>query len=190
MKQLNHDRLNLKYYSYIRFASIVGISLLSIIYSTELKLNKKPPVVVFDGTNGGRIDSTSWSSKEISGTTFTLVYLDPDKRGLNEDAVERLRQENFPKEKLKSIIIVNMAASWVPIPILKLFYGLTIKIHPLSLFVFDMDKILMKEWGLVDEEYNFLVLSKTGELKYISSGMMSEEEVDKLITVLWNEINL
>lgn len=162
----------------------------SFTFASELGLNEKPPIVVFDSKNGGKIDSTSWSSEEITGTTFTLVYLDPDKRGLNEDAVERLRQEKFPKEKLKSIIIVNMAASWVPVPILKLLYGSVIKIHPLSLFLFDMNKTLVKEWGLVDEEYNFLVFNMHGELKYISSGKISETEVEKLIAVLWREINL
>ncbi len=168
----------------------IGCIYFSFTFAADLVLNEKPPVVLFDGKNGGKIDSTAWSSEEISGTTFTLVYIDPDKRGLNEDAVERLKQENFPKEKLKSIIIVNMAASWVPIPILKLLYGLVIRVHPLSLFIFDMDKTLVKKWGLVDDDYNFLVFSKYGELKYISSGKITDDEIEKLIAVLWIEINL
>lgn len=187
MNLLNHRSL---FNFYLIFIFILGSLFFSFIYSTELVLNKKPPIVLFNGINGGKIDSTSWSSKEILGTTHTLVYLDPDKRGLNEDAVEMLKQENFPKEKLKSIIIVNMATSWVPIPILKLLYGLVINTHPLSLFIFDMDKTLVKKWGLKDDEYNFLVFNKYGELKYISSGKISNKEAEKLIAVLWNEIHL
>ena len=64
---------------------------------------------------GGRLDGTPWSSEElVSGKIIILFHVDPDESELNNHVTEALKTEKFSTEKTGSVVVVNMAASWLP----------------------------------------------------------------------------
>ena len=64
---------------------------------------------------GGRLDGTPWSSEElVSGKIIILFHVDPDESELNNHVTEALKAEKFSTEKTGSVVVVNMAASWLP----------------------------------------------------------------------------
>ena len=156
----------------------------------ELPIGEKPPKVVLKDDLGGRIDGKQWSSEElVSEKIIVLFYVDPDESELNNHVSDALKAENFPKDKYGSIGMANMAATWLP------NFAINMKLkskqdkHKNTLYVKDLDKTLVKKWGLSDDNSNVVVFGKNGTVLYSVDGKFSDAQVKEIIKVIWDNID-
>lgn len=149
------------------------------LYSTEVL-----PLVTLQGEYGGRLDGSSWSSSEINGKVFTLFYVDPDEKNLNEPLADLLKKENFPLDKYGSIGIINMAATWLPNFAIASSLKEKQKKFPNTVYVKDLKKVLVKEWNLKDDSSNVLIFDKSGKLLIKVMGKATDEEAQKVLSLI------
>jgi len=163
--------------------SILMIFLLSALpLSAELPLGEIPPKIVLEGDLGGRLDGTAWNSEElISGKVMVLFYVDPDEADLNNHVSDALKAENFPLDKYGSLGVANMGATWLP------NFAINIKLkskqakHKATIYVKDLEKTIVKSWGLSDDDSDIILFGKDGKVLYSYDGKFSDAQVKELI---------
>ena len=173
---------------------ILAIKIILILVPTmllaELPIGEIPPKIVLKGDLGGRIDGTQWSSEElVSEKVIVLFYVDPDESELNNHVSDALKAENYPKEKYGSIGMANMDATWLP------NFAINIKLkskqekHKETVYVKDLDKILVKKWGLSDDNSNVVVFGKNGRVLYSVDGKFTDAQVKEIVKVVWDNLD-
>lgn len=165
---------------------LISLLLLSlpVLASAQLANGVVPPKADLNGSNGGRLNGQTWSSTEITGKVYTMMYVDPDEKGINEHVEQALKAENFPRDKYGSIAVINMDATWKPNAVIKMILDGKQKDFPHTIYVLDKDKILVKKWGLADDNYHVITFDKTGKVIFQKAGKLSDADVKKLIEVI------
>jgi predicted transcriptional regulator len=150
--------------------------------SAELPIGEIPPKIVLEGDLGGRLDGTAWNSEElISGKVMVLFYVDPDEADLNNHVSDALKAENFPLDKYGSLGVANMGATWLP------NFAINIKLkskqakHKATIYVKDLEKTIVKSWGLSDDDSDIILFGKDGKVLYSYDGKFSDAQVKELI---------
>jgi len=167
----------------MRTLSVLMIFLLAALpLSAELPLGKIPPKIVLEGDLGGRLDGTAWNSEElISGKVMVLFYVDPDEADLNNHVSDALKAENFPLDKYGSVGVANMGATWLP------NFAINIKLkskqekHKSTIYVKDLEKTLVKKWGLTDDDSDIILFGKDGKVLFSYDGKFSDAQVKEII---------
>jgi len=167
----------------MRTLSVLMIFLLSALpLSAELPLGKIPPKIILEGDLGGRLDGTAWNSEElISGKVMVLFYVDPDEADLNNHVSDALKAENFPLDKYGSVGVANMGATWLP------NFAINIKLkskqekHKSTIYVKDLEKTLVKKWGLTDDDSDIILFGKDGKVLFSYDGKFSDAQVKEII---------
>lgn len=149
-----------------------------------VELGKVPSVVSISGDNGGKLDGSTWSSSMLKGKIYTLFYVDPDKKELNQSLAKALKAHNFDRKKVDSIAIINLAATWIPNAILETILEKKQKEFPHTLYVKDKKKVLVKQWKLADDNSDILIFDKKGKLIYKKFGKVSESEIKEIIKLI------
>ncbi len=173
---------------------ILAIKIILILVPTmllaELPIGEIPPKIVLKGDLGGRIDGTQWSSEElVSEKIIVLFYVDPDESELNNHVSDALKAENYPKEKYGSIGMANMDATWLP------NFAINIKLkskqekHKETVYVKDLDKTLVKKWGLSDDNSDVIVFGKDGRVLYSVDGKFTDAQVKEIVKVVWDNLD-
>ena len=156
----------------------------------ELPIGEIPPKVVLKGNLGGRIDGTQWSSEElISEKVIVLFYVDPDESELNNHVSDALKAENYPKEKYGSIGMANMAATWLPNFAINMKLKSKQEKHKETVYVKDLDKTLVKKWGLSDDNSDVIVFGKDGRVLYSVDGKFTDAQVKEIVKVVWDNLD-
>ena len=165
---------------------ILAILTIFIISSTfvfgELPIGEVPPTIVLKDDLGGRLDGTQWSSEElVSGKVIVLFYVDPDESDLNNHVSDALKAENFPLDKYGSVGVANMAATWLP------NFAINIKLkskqeeYKSTVYVKDIEKTLVKKWGLNDDDSDVMLFGKDGRVLYSYDGKFSDAQVKEIV---------
>ncbi len=149
-----------------------------------LEVGQTPKAVELKGDLGGRLDGSPWNSKELTGKVHVIFYADPDEKDLNNDTSDALRAENFPREKYQSFAIINMDATWLPNFAISSALEEKQKQYPNAIYVKDYDKILVKEWGLADDNNDVLAFDKNGKLIFMKAGKLTPEDIQKLVGLI------
>jgi len=149
-----------------------------------IEMGQVPKEVVLKGDLGGRLDGSPWSSKELKGKINVIFYVDPDERDLNNEASDALKKENFPKDKFQSYGLINMDATWLPNFIISSSLEEKQKLYPTTIYVRDYDKVLVKEWGISDDNSDVLAFDKKGSLIFRKDGKLNAEDIQKLIKLI------
>lgn len=149
-----------------------------------IEMGQVPKEVVLKGDLGGRLDGSPWSSKELQGKINVIFYVDPDERDLNNEASDALKKENFPREKFQSYGLINMDATWLPNFIISSSLEEKQKLYPTTIYVRDYDKVLVKEWGISDDNSDVLAFDKKGSLIFRKDGKLNAEDIQKLIKLI------
>lgn len=152
--------------------------------SIAIELGKVPTPVSIDGENGGKIDGTAWNSSMLKGKIYTVFYVDPDERDLNNPLADALKAKKYDRKKVNSVAIINLAATWLPNVILEAKLKEKQKIFPHTIYVKDKKKVLVKEWKLADDNSDILVFDKNGKLIYKKFGKVSDEEIKDVIALI------
>ena len=173
---------------------ILAIKIILILVPTmllaELPIGEIPPKVVLKGDLGGRIDGTQWSSEElVSEKVIVLFYVDPDESELNNHVSDALKAENYPKEKYGSIGMANMAATWLPNFAINMKLKSKQEKHKETVYVKDLDKTLVKKWGLSDDNSDVIVFGKDGRVLYSVDGKFTDAQVKEIIKLIWDNLD-
>ena len=156
----------------------------------ELPIGEIPAKLVLKGELGGRLDGSQWSSEElVSGKVIVLFYVDPDESELNNHVSDALKAENFPKEKYGSIGMANMAATWLPNFAINMKLKSKQEKHKTTVYVKDLDKTLVKKWGLSDDNSDVVVFGKDGIVLYSVDGKFTDAQVKEIIKVVWDNLD-
>ncbi|MDP6887503.1 MAG: YtfJ family protein [SAR324 cluster bacterium] len=171
-------------------ATMIFIILVPTMLLAELPIGEIPPKVVLKGDLGGRIDGTQWSSEElISEKVIVLFYVDPDESELNNHVSDALKAENYPKEKYGSIGMANMAATWLPNFAINMKLKSKQEKHKETVYVKDLDKTLVKKWGLSDDNSDVIVFGKDGRVLYSVDGKFTDTQVKEIVKVVWDNLD-
>jgi predicted transcriptional regulator len=149
-----------------------------------IELGSVPSAVTLSGEDGSKIDGTPWSSSMLKDKVYILFYVDPDERDLNNAFTQRLKAKQFDKDKLKSIAIINLAATWLPNVILESMLEEKQEEYPNTLYVKDRKKILVDKWKLADDTSDILLFNPKGELLYKKFGKLNDQEITEVITLI------
>ena len=170
--------------------TMIFIILFPIMVNAELPIGEIPVSVVLKGELGGRLDGSQWSSEElVSGKVIVLFYVDPDESELNNHVSDALKAENFPKEKYGSIGMANMAATWLPNFAINMKLKSKQEKHKTTVYVKDLDKTLVKKWGLSDDNSDVVVFGKDGIVLYSVDGKFTDAQVKEIIKVVWDNLD-
>lgn len=153
-------------------------------HGASLKVGDKPDSVTLSGDSGGKLDGSAWSSEELKGKSFLLMYVDPDVKGDNEAVEDKLKAQGFPHDTYGSFAIINMAATWVPNGMIDSRLKAKQEKFIYTTYVKDLKKSLVKTWGLADDSYNVLYFTKDGKLAWRKDGKLSDAEVADLIATI------
>lgn len=156
--------------------------------SAVLPLYQKPPLIELHGTCGGRLSGEKWSSSEISGKVFSVYYIDPDESEINEPLFTALKAENFPVEKVQSVAIINMKATWLPAGVLSMVLKNKQKKYRRTIYVKDNCRILATKWNLADHSSDILLFNARGEVIFSHDGKLSDSQIREVIGLIWNSI--
>ena len=159
-----------------------------LIFSSQLFSQEVLKKVILEKEDGGRLDGSAWSSEELKDKVYVLFYVDPDEKDLNEHVADLIKKQNFPTDKMTSVGIINMAATWLPNFAIASSLKEKQKKFPHTIYVKDFKKVLVKEWGLKDDSSNILVFNKQGQVLIKILGKASNEEADKVISLIRNNL--
>ena len=169
---------------------MIFIILVPTMLLAELPIGEIPPKVVLKGDLGGRIDGTQWSSEElVSEKIIVLFYVDPDESELNNHVSDALKAENYPKEKYGSIGMANMAATWLPNFAINMKLKSKQEKHKETVYVKDLDKTLVKKWGLSDDNSDVIVFGMGGRVLYSVDGKFTDTQVKEIVKVGWDNLD-
>ena len=156
----------------------------------ELPIGEIPPKVVLKDDLGGRLDGMQWSSEElVSGKVIVLFYVDPDESELNNHVSDALKAENYPKEKYGSIGMANMAATWLPNFAINMKLKSKQEQYKSTVYVKDLEKTLVKKWGLSDDNSDVVVFGKDGRVLYSVDGKFTDAQVKEIVKVVWDNLD-
>jgi len=144
-----------------------------------------PPQIELSDKTGGRVDGTPWSSSEIRGKVYTLMYVDPDEKEMNVHVEQALKKMDFPKDRYGSIAVINMEATWKPNAIINSILRKKQEEFPDTIYVRDMDFYLAHAWKLQEKSsYAVLTFAPDGRLLFQKDGKLSDQEVTELIGII------
>jgi len=146
-----------------------------------LPIGQIPAQIKLEGDKGGRIDGKAWSSEELRGKVHLLVYSAPGSKDLNNKATEAVKKEKFPRDKFASVAVVNMAASWLPNSWINSAIKSKQEKYPDTIYVKDIDKSLVKNWGLKDDSNDIILFNQKGEVLFSFDGELQENDIAKLV---------
>ena len=158
--------------------------LLAAASSMAIELGEVPPKVQLSGSNGGKVDGTSWSSSMLKGKVHILFYVDPDERDLNNNLTQALKKRHFNRQKYASVAMINLAATWLPNVILESKLKAKQKEFPDTIYVKDKKKVLVQKWDIADDNSDILIFDKSGKLLYKKFGKLSEKEVKNVLSLI------
>jgi len=133
---------------------------------------------------GGKADGTPFRSDSLRGKVTALFYVDPDKKSLNEAFTDALHARHFDRSRYQSVAIVNMAATWMPDFAIASALKSKQRKFPDTIYVMDRRKKGVEVWGMRDDDANFAVLSKEGEVLYFRAGKIPEEEYETIFSII------
>jgi len=124
----------------------------------------------------------------LKSKVYTLFYVDPDERDLNNDFADALKAKNFDRKKVNSVAIINLKATWLPNVILESKLKEKQKKFPHTIYVKDKKKVLVKQWSLADDNSDILIFDKKGKLIYKKFGKISAKEIPEVLKLIEKNI--
>jgi predicted transcriptional regulator len=155
-------------------------------WAAPLRVGETPTVIKLDAELGGKVSGAGWSSEEISksGKIVSLFYVDPEEKKLNEPVETAYEAAKFPTDKHASVAVINMAAAWYPNSMINNQLKSKQEKFPRTIYVKDMKKTLVKEWGLKDDSVNLVIFGRDGKPLFMKQGAMTPAEITEAMNVI------
>jgi len=161
-------------------------SMLSLVLALEV--GEIPKQLVLNDETGGILSGEAFSSDILKDKVYVLFYVDPDEKELNEHVSAALKKEAFDRENYGSVAIINMAATWLPNFAIASKLEKKQKNYPNTLYVKDLDSVLVREWDLKDDSSNVVLFAKDGKVLFVKKGKLNSEETLELISLIQDNI--
>jgi len=157
-------------------------SSLSLVFALEVA--KIPSPLTLEGDTGGLLSAEPFSSEIFRDKIYVLFYVDPDEKDLNEHVSTALKEQGFDRTKFASVAIINMAATWLPNFAIASSLEEKQEKYPDTLYVKDLQSVLVKQWDLKDDTSNVVLFDKEGKVLFIKKGKLNSEETLELISLI------
>ena len=171
-----------------KIIALLTLAAVSLFAEVDTKQPLTP--VILEGDNGSYYTGETWDSSMLQGKTTMLMYVDPDEK--NKGEVFKPTIEAFEKDldfsKFQILVILNLEATWKPNALIRSMMKSKLTDYPKRTYILDTNSVLVKEWGLTDNEYNTLVINKKGRVIYSHSGEWKEGEMDQIDLLIRSEI--
>ncbi len=154
-----------------------------------LELGSIPLHVSLEGDNGGYLDGSAWSSEMLRDKVHVLFYVDPDEKETNSAFSDALKAKKFDRANFASVAIVNMAATWLPDFAIASKLKKKQKEFPHTIYVKDLNKVLVNKWKIADDSSDVLLFDKKGKLIFKHEGKLSQEQIDAVIALIEERIS-
>ena len=170
---------------------ILTCSLLLSPLFAEVDTSKSLEEVTLQGNDGGYYNTdATWNSSMLKGKTTMLMYVDPDEK--NKGEVFKSTIESFERDldfnKFQIVVILNLKATWKPNVLIESLMKSKLTDYPKRIYVLDKDSILVKRWGLQNDEYNTLVINDKAKVIYSHLGEWKNDEISKINSLIRAEI--
>ncbi len=156
----------------------------------EVDMEKSLSAITLEGDNGSYYTGEAWGSSMLKGKTTMLMYVDPDEKSKGE--IFKPTIEAFEKDldfnKFQILVILNLDATWKPDFVIRSLMKSKLTDYPKRIYILDTNSVLVKEWGLTDNEYNTLVINDESKVIYSHSGKWKEGEIDKINVLIRSEV--
>jgi len=149
-----------------------------------LPLGEVPPVINLSGDDGGRVDGSPWSSTEMTGKLYYLVYVDPDETEMNEHVEKAMKAIEMDRSRFQSVAVINMDATWLPNAAIASKLKDKQAEYPTTIYVKDMEKSLVKKWNLKNDSYDIVVVGPDGKVVFSVDGKLSDDQLQELLSIL------
>ncbi|NPA66253.1 MAG: transcriptional regulator [Epsilonproteobacteria bacterium] len=166
------------------------VLLLSVVYLFGIEVGEKPKEVILAGKDGGYVkDNKPFSTNDIRGKVYIVFYVDPDEKDKNEVFAEALKKKHYNRAEYGSIAIVNMAATWKPDFAIEMLLEKKQKEFPDTIYIKDKKSVLVKEWGIANDESDILLFDKDGKLLFYKAGKMTPSDMKKVFNLIEERIS-
>ena len=166
----------------LRLAGPILGMCLSMPAGAEITLGSPLPPIQLEGETGGHLDGSSWNSNSLSKKLHILMYVDPDEVKVNSHVEDALAEQGFDPEKVGSVAVINMAATWKPNFVIDMILKKKQEKYPYTLYLRDLRGEMVSRWGLVDNSYHVLLVGHEGEALFSAGDALSKEQVGELIS--------
>ncbi len=161
------------------------IFLTAVTLAFGIEVGQKPKEVTIGGDQGGYVkDDSPWSSSMIRGKVYVMFYVDPDEKDKNQHFAEALKAKHYDRSNYGSIAMINMAATWKPNFVIEKILASKQKEFKHTIYVKDKASVLVKEWGVADDESNILIFDKDGTLLFYKPGKMTDKDIQKAYAII------
>ena len=157
---------------------------LSMPTGAEVTVGNPLPLIQLEGESGGHLDGTSWNSNSLRNKLHILMYVDPDEVKVNAHVEDTLAEQGFDREKVGSVAVINMAATWKPNFVIEMILKKKQEKYPHTLYLRDLRGEMVSRWGLADNSYHVLLVGHEGEALFSVGGALSKEQVAELISII------
>ena len=82
-----------------------------------------------------------------------------------------------------------MAATWLPNFAINMKLKSKQEQYKSTVYVKDLDKTLVKKWGLSDDNSDVVVFSKDGSVIYSVDGKFTDAQVKEIVKVVWDNLD-
>jgi len=150
--------------------------------SMAIEIGKRPIKVTLEGKSGSDSRGEAWHSTSLKGSTHLVIYMDPDERSNIEPLMKKLK--TLKTDGFQTIAIVNLAATWMPNSVLMSKLKKGQKGMKNTVYIFDKKKVLVKKWGLKDDNTVAMVFDKKGKLVYKKTGPLSSTHISNILAII------
>ena len=170
--------------------TIALLTLAAVSLFAEVDTNQPLTPVILEGDNGSYYTGETWDSSMLQGKTTMLMYVDPDEK--NKGEIFKPTIEAFERDldfsKFQILVILNMDATWKPNALIRKMMKSKLTDYPKRTYILDYESVLVKQWGLNDNEYNTLIINSDAKVIYSHSGEWKESEMTKIDTIVRSEV--
>jgi predicted transcriptional regulator len=167
---------------------ILGLTIASL--PAEVNMYQTLPLISLADENGGYYNGEAWDSSILQGKTTLLMYVDPDENSKGEvfkPSIEAFEEE-LDFRKFQILVIINLQATWKPIFMIRSFMKNKVTDFPKRTYVLDNNSVLVKKWGLTDNEYNTLVIDRESKVVYSHSGIWKKDEITQIDRLIRSQV--
>ncbi len=167
----------------LRVLTVLGFALAGMAWAGP-EVGKPLAEVRLAGAAGGLVTGGAWASDSLRGKVRALFYVDPDEKDLNEHVAQAIQQAGLDREFYGSVAVINMAATWMPNLAINRSLQAKQKKYPHTVYVKDLDKALVKRWGLTDDGYDVVVLDAGGVVRFHGTGKLTAAQAETVVRLL------
>lgn len=174
--------------------SLIALALLlpGLVSAHALKLGDRvPPVGVSDRGEllyqQDKFSYQPWNSAQLSGKVRVILHIAGRSSAKEQNAalIEAIKAAKFPHDRYQTTTIVNTDDA---IPGTGMFVRSSIESnkqqYPWSQFIVDSNGNVQHAWQLQQGGSAIVVLDKTGQVKYVKDGALSQQEVQQVMSLL------